>query len=203
SAGNCAEIAKVLKSERLDYHSCESLEDILKLLQFDFINLRETQLEENGASSLLDMISYYESTTHLDISSNTNIGIWGWQSLSHLIHRCLRRLDVSNMPLLDDIARMLSGALLCSRLTVLCLENSCLSGRPLFTLVGTLKKNTSLEELCLANNKLNSFQDSMQLGDLLKYNHCLQYLDLSNNLISDPGDNTICCTCLYALKRCV
>ncbi|KPP79423.1 protein phosphatase 1 regulatory subunit 37-like, partial [Scleropages formosus] len=143
-----------LQGERLDYHSCESLEDILKLLQFDFINLRETQLEENS--------------------------------------RCLRRLDVSNMPLLDDIARMLSGALLCSRLTVLCLENSCLSGRPLFTLVGTLKKNTSLEELCLANNKLNSFQDSMQLGDLLKYNHCLQYLDLSNNLISDPGLEEIC-----------
>ncbi|MFT7801802.1 protein phosphatase 1 regulatory subunit 37-like [Arapaima gigas] len=147
-----------------------------------------------GASSLLDMILYYESTAHLDISSNTNIGVWGWKSLSHLIWQsgCLRRLDVSNMPVLEDAARMLSGALLGSRLTVLCLENSCLSGRPLFTLVGALKKNTSLQELCLASNRLNSFQDSMQLGDLLKHNRCLQCLDLGNNLISDEGLREIC-----------
>lgn len=38
-----------------------------------------------GASSLLDMILYYESTTHLDISDNSRIGTSGWRALAHLI----------------------------------------------------------------------------------------------------------------------
>lgn len=33
--------------ERLDYCSCESLEEILKSVQFDFISLRGAELEEN------------------------------------------------------------------------------------------------------------------------------------------------------------
>ncbi|XP_061118563.1 protein phosphatase 1 regulatory subunit 37 [Conger conger] len=183
-----------LRGERLDYHACESLEDILKLVQFDFISLRETQLEENGASSLLDMFLYYESAAHLDISSNTNLGISGWQALSRLVQRssCLWRLDACDMAIPEYPAQALSKALLGSSLAVLCLENSGLSGRPLFTLVNTLKENTSLQELYLANNNLNSFQDAMQLGDLLKYNRCLKSLDMSNNQISDSGLEEIC-----------
>ncbi|XP_048830165.1 protein phosphatase 1 regulatory subunit 37 [Brienomyrus brachyistius] len=190
--GRCAQLD--LQGERLDNHSCETLEDILKLLQFDFINLRETELEENGAASLLDMILYYESAKHLDISFNANIGISGWQALSHLIQqsRYLERLDASDMPLLERPARLLSGSLLTSRLSVLHLDNSSLSGTPLFTLVGILKMNTTLRELYLANNKLNSFQDSMQLGDLLKFNQSLKCLDISNNLITDSGLEEIC-----------
>lgn len=38
-----------------------------------------------GASSLLDMILYYESTTHLDISDNSSMGTPGWKALAHLI----------------------------------------------------------------------------------------------------------------------
>lgn len=36
-----------LSGEPLDYSSCESLEEILKHVQFDSINLQETDLEEN------------------------------------------------------------------------------------------------------------------------------------------------------------
>nr|XP_015205595.1 PREDICTED: protein phosphatase 1 regulatory subunit 37-like isoform X2 [Lepisosteus oculatus] len=183
-----------LKGERLDYQSCESLEEILKLLQFEIINLQETELEENGASALLDMILYYESTAHLDMSSNTNIGVGGWQALSHLLQksRCLRRLDACNLPLQEYPAQRLSRALRCSRLAVLHLDNASLNGQPLFTLVCALKVNCALQELYLGNNKLNSYQDAMQLGELLKYNHCLKLLDLSNNLISDAGLEEIC-----------
>lgn len=38
-----------------------------------------------GASSLLDMILYYESTTHLDISDNSSMGTSCWRALAHLI----------------------------------------------------------------------------------------------------------------------
>uniref|UniRef100_A0A4W4HD43 Protein phosphatase 1 regulatory subunit 37 n=1 Tax=Electrophorus electricus TaxID=8005 RepID=A0A4W4HD43_ELEEL len=160
---------------------------ILKSVQFNLINLQGAELDENGATSLMDMILYYKSATHLDVSSNTSMGVSGWQALSYLLKQCLRRLDACNISLQDYPVQALSKALHTSRLTVLHLENTCLSGRPLFTLVGSLKKNTVLQELYLCDNELNSYQDSMQLGLLLKYNRTLQTLDLSNNTISDSG----------------
>lgn len=39
--------------ERLDYCSCESLEEILKSVQFDFISLRGAELEENVSVRVL------------------------------------------------------------------------------------------------------------------------------------------------------
>uniref|UniRef100_A0AAR2J201 Uncharacterized protein n=1 Tax=Pygocentrus nattereri TaxID=42514 RepID=A0AAR2J201_PYGNA len=166
-----------------------SLEEILKSVQFNLINLQGAGLEENGASSLLDMILYYESATHLDISSNASLGVSGWQALARLLRQsgCLWRLDACNIPMLEYPAQALSKALLSSRLTVLHLENTCLSGKPLFTLVGALKKNSALQELYLCDNELNSYQDAMQLGELLKYNHTLKALNLSNNTVSDTG----------------
>uniref|UniRef100_A0A3B4Z602 Protein phosphatase 1 regulatory subunit 37 n=1 Tax=Stegastes partitus TaxID=144197 RepID=A0A3B4Z602_9TELE len=139
-----------------------------------------------GASSLLDMILYYESTTHLDISDNSSMGTSGWRALAHLIKQSVRlsRLDVCNVPVVDYPAQSLSKALLTSRLTVLHLHNAQLSGMPLYTL-GTLKTNRALKELHLTNNLLNSYQDALQLGDLLRYNTTLQTLELSNNAIAD------------------
>ncbi|RXN08884.1 phosphatase 1 regulatory subunit 37-like protein [Labeo rohita] len=143
-----------LSGEKLDYCSCESLEEILKSVQFDFISLQGAELEENSG--------------------------------------CLWRLDACNMPMVDYAAQALSKALLTSRLTVLHLENTCLSGKPLFTLVGALKRNVALQELYLCENNLNGYQDSMQLGDLLKYNSTLKTLDLSNNTMCDSGLEEIC-----------
>ncbi|XP_028251873.1 protein phosphatase 1 regulatory subunit 37 [Parambassis ranga] len=183
-----------LKGERLDHRSCEALEVVLKSLHFDFINLQAAQLEENGASSLLDMILYYESTTHLDISDNSSMGTSGWRALAHLIKQSVRlsRLDVCNVPVVDYPAQSLFKALLTSRLTVLHLHNTKLSGMPLYTLVGALKTNRALQELYLTNNQLNSYQDALQLGDLLRYNISLQMLELSHNAIEDAGLEELC-----------
>uniref|UniRef100_A0A8C8DPZ3 Protein phosphatase 1 regulatory subunit 37 n=1 Tax=Oryzias sinensis TaxID=183150 RepID=A0A8C8DPZ3_9TELE len=183
-----------LKGERLDHRSCEALEAVLKSLHFDFINLQAAQLEENGASSLLDMILYYESTTYLDISDNASMGTSAWRALAHLIKQSVRlsRLDVCNVSLVDYPARSLSKALLTSRLSVLHLHNAQLSGTPLFTLVGALKHNRALQELHLTNNLLNSYQDSMQLGDLLRFNTTIHTLELSNNMVADAGLEELC-----------
>ncbi|KAM9355399.1 protein phosphatase 1 regulatory subunit 37 [Pholidichthys leucotaenia] len=183
-----------LKGERLDQRSCEALEVVLKSLHFDFISLQAAQLEENGASSLLDMILYYESTTHLDISDNSSMGTSGWRALAHLITQSIRlsRLDVCNVPVVNFPAQSLSKALLTSRLAALHLHNAQLSGVPLYTLVRALKSNTALKELHLSSNMLNSYQDSLQLGDLLRYNSTLQTLELSNNAIADAGLEEIC-----------
>ncbi|KAE8584955.1 hypothetical protein XENTR_v10021170 [Xenopus tropicalis] len=159
------------------------------------VDLEQTNLDEDGASALFDMIEYYESATHLNISFNKHIGTRGWQAAAHMMRKtnCLQYLDARNTPLLDHSAPFVARALrISSSLTVLHLENTSLSGRPLMLLATALKMNIVLRELYLADNRLNSLQDSAQLGNLLKFNSCIQILDLRNNHIMDSGLSYIC-----------
>ncbi|TKS80991.1 Protein phosphatase 1 regulatory subunit 37 [Collichthys lucidus] len=210
---NCKPIAKVLKQiqelkdltqrnecldlkgEKLDYKACESLEEILKRVQFKVIDLEQTNLDEDGASALFDMIEYYESATHLNISFNKHIGTRGWQAAAHMMRKTssLQYLDARNTPLLDHSAPFVARALRISgSLAVLHLESAGLSGRPLMLLATALKMNMNLRELYLADNKLNGLQDSAQLGNLLKFNYNIQILDLRNNHILDSGLAYVC-----------
>uniref|UniRef100_A0A672UKE4 Protein phosphatase 1 regulatory subunit 37 n=1 Tax=Strigops habroptila TaxID=2489341 RepID=A0A672UKE4_STRHB len=184
-----------LKGEKLDYKACEALEEIFKRVQFKIVDLEQTSLDEDGASALFDMIEYYESATHLNISFNKHIGTRGWQAAAHMMRKtnCLQYLDARNTPLLDHSAPFVARALrISSSLVVLHLENASLSGRPLLLLATALKMNMNLRELYLADNKLNGLQDSAQLGNLLKFNCYIQILDLRNNHILDSGLAYIC-----------
>ncbi|XP_075594773.1 protein phosphatase 1 regulatory subunit 37 [Balearica regulorum gibbericeps] len=184
-----------LKGEKLDYKACEALEEIFKRVQFKIVDLEQTSLDEDGASALFDMIEYYESATHLNISFNKHIGTRGWQAAAHMMRKtnCLQYLDARNTPLLDHSAPFVARALrISSSLVVLHLENASLSGRPLVLLATALKMNVNLRELYLADNKLNGLQDSAQLGNLLKFNCYIQILDLRNNHILDSGLAYIC-----------
>ncbi|NXG18215.1 PPR37 phosphatase, partial [Grallaria varia] len=184
-----------LKGEKLDYKACEALEEIFKRLQFKLVDLEQTSLDEDGASALFDMIEYYESATHLNISFNKHIGTRGWQAAAHMMRKtsCLQYLDARNTPLLDAAAPFVARALrISSSLAVLHLESAALSGRPLLLLATALKMNMNLRELYLADNKLNGLQDSAQLGNLLKFNSYIQILDLRNNHILDSGLAYIC-----------
>ncbi|NXY78521.1 PPR37 phosphatase, partial [Glareola pratincola] len=184
-----------LKGEKLDYKACEALEEIFKRVQFKIVDLEQTSLDEDGASALFDMIEYYESATHLNISFNKHIGTRGWQAAAHMMRKtnCLQYLDARNTPLLDHSAPFVARALrISSSLVVLHLENTSLSGRPLMLLATALKMNMNLRELYLADNKLNGLQDSAQLGNLLKFNCYIQILDLRNNHILDSGLAYIC-----------
>uniref|UniRef100_A0A4W4HAM2 Protein phosphatase 1 regulatory subunit 37 n=1 Tax=Electrophorus electricus TaxID=8005 RepID=A0A4W4HAM2_ELEEL len=184
-----------LKGEKLDYKACESLEEIFKRVQFKVVNLEQTNLDEDGASALFDMIEYYESATHLNISFNKHIGSRGWQAAAHMMRKTssLQYLDARNTPLLDHSAPFVARALRISgSLAVLHLENAGLSGRPLMLLATALKMNMNLRELYLADNKLNGLQDSAQLGNLLKFNYNIQILDLRNNHMLDSGLAYVC-----------
>uniref|UniRef100_A0A8C8GGT8 Protein phosphatase 1 regulatory subunit 37 n=1 Tax=Oncorhynchus tshawytscha TaxID=74940 RepID=A0A8C8GGT8_ONCTS len=184
-----------LKGEKLDYKACESLEEVFKRVQFKVVDLEQTNLDEDGASALFDMIEYYESATHLNISFNKHIGTRGWQAAAHMMRKTssLQYLDARNTPLLDHSAPFVARALRISgSLAVLHLENAGLSGRPLMLLATALKMNMNLRELYLADNKLNGLQDSAQLGNLLKFNCNIQILDLRNNHILDSGLAYLC-----------
>ncbi|OPJ83311.1 protein phosphatase 1 regulatory subunit 37 [Patagioenas fasciata monilis] len=126
-----------LKGEKLDYKACEALEEVFKRVQFKIVDLEQTNLDEDGASALFDMIEYYESATHLNISCNKHIGTRGWQAAAHMMRKtsCLQYLDARNTPLLDHSAPFVARALrISSSLAVLHLESTSLSGRPLMLL---------------------------------------------------------------------
>ncbi|KAK7870849.1 hypothetical protein R5R35_014432 [Gryllus longicercus] len=178
-----------LKGAPLAALACEALEEILKRVQFKNINLETTALDDEGSVALFDMIEYYESATHLNISGNREIAGRGWQACSRMIKktRCLEQLEARNVTLNEQYMPILSRALkLGTQLQVLKLENCGLSGRPVIILAAALKLNTSLKELYLADNNLN-VSDAILLGAVLQSNQILQLLDVSNNQIQDAG----------------
>ncbi|XP_066587726.1 uncharacterized protein [Prorops nasuta] len=178
-----------LKGVTLDQQHCESLEEIFKRVQFKRIDLEATSLDDESAVILFDMLEYYESTKHLNVSANQNIGLRGWQACSHMIKKtqCLEQLEARDVILNESIMNILSRAIrLVCHLNVLKLENCGLSGRSIVMLVNSLKLNTGIRELYLADNGLD-FYDAIQLGSLLRINNHLQLLDISNNNIQDEG----------------
>ncbi|KAJ1527568.1 hypothetical protein ONE63_007533 [Megalurothrips usitatus] len=178
-----------LKGEHLESVRGESLEEILKRIQFITLSLENTSLDDEGAVAVFDMIEYYESANQLNISGNQNISARGWQACSRMIKKtqCLEHLEASNMTLNEQIMPILSRSLrITTHLQVLKLENCKLSGRPIIILVGALKLNTGLRELYIADNDLG-VTDALQLAALLRSNTCLQLLDVSNNNIQDDG----------------
>ncbi|XP_014615078.1 PREDICTED: serine-rich adhesin for platelets isoform X1 [Polistes canadensis] len=178
-----------LNGINLDLNNSETLEEILKRIQFKKIDLEATSLNDETSVILFDMLEYYESAKHLNISSNSDIGARGWQACSHMIKKtqCLEQLEAKDVTLNEQYMTILSRALrLVYHLHVLKLENCGLSGRPIATLVTALKMNTGIRELYLADNGLD-FYDAIQLGSLLRLNNHLQLLDISNNNIQDDG----------------
>ncbi|XP_076758303.1 uncharacterized protein LOC143427754 [Xylocopa sonorina] len=178
-----------LKGQTLDVNHAEPLEEIFKRIQFNKIDLENTSLNDESAVILFDMIEYYESAKHLNISSNPKIETYGWQACANMIKKteCLEHLEAKDVILNEQYMNILSRALrLVCHLHVLKLENCGLSGRSIITLVAALKMNTGIRELYLADNGLNLY-DAIQLGSLLRLNNHIQLLDISNNVIQDDG----------------
>ncbi|KAL5008862.1 hypothetical protein ScPMuIL_014443 [Solemya velum] len=182
------------KGEKLDMKHSESLEEILRRVQFRCIDLEASHLDDETAGAIFDMIEYYNSTCKLNIAYNKNLTMRGWQGCARLLRRApsLTFLDARNCDLNERYVPIIGRALkLGCFLTTLHLENTYISGRPLVILVAALKFNVTLKELFLADNKLMS-TDGVQIGSLLKENNKLQLLDLRNNHLQDVGCAHIC-----------
>ncbi|XP_046976038.1 uncharacterized protein LOC124542147 [Vanessa cardui] len=168
----------------------DALEAVMRKVQFRKLELDHTDIDDEGAEALFDMIEYYESTTSLCIYGPRQFGIRGWQAASRMIKKsaelselgvCGARLEAGHAPVL---ARALRPA--ACRLRALALQAAALAGEPLLALVLALKTNTSVRELRLGDNGLSP-ADAVQIGTLLRYNTRIHLLDLSNNQIQDAG----------------
>nr|CAD7261576.1 unnamed protein product [Timema shepardi] len=155
-----------LRGEPLGPLHCECLEEVLKRLQFVSIDLENTGIDDEAATILFDMMEYYESTTRVNISGNKNIGGPGWKACANMIKkmRCLVELDARNVTLNEQYMPIFMRPIrLGTNLEILHLDNCNLTGRPIIMLAAGLKLNSSLRELYLADNSLNS-SDAIQLG---------------------------------------
>ncbi|XP_063692304.1 protein phosphatase 1 regulatory subunit 37-like [Bolinopsis microptera] len=178
-----------LKGTRLDPAHCEALEAVLRVLRAQTLNIEQTQLDDDGAISVFEMIEYYEPVTRLIVANNVRLGVRAWLALARLLKRFHRleyldvrrtSLDESTMPLLCRVLK-----LNCT-LRVLHLEDNHLSGILTRNLVWGLRTNTLLQDLYLGHNKLTP-EDAKLLGSLLITNRTIRLLDLRNNRLQDTG----------------
>ncbi|KAF8774829.1 Protein phosphatase 1 regulatory subunit 37 like protein [Argiope bruennichi] len=175
--------------EKLSLKHCEALEEVLRRLQFQLIDLEGCYLEDEGAAAFFDMIEYYDSAVQLNISFTKHIDCRGWQACSRMLKKTasLVSMNARSTGLNEQVLLIIGRALrLGSNLVTLHLENCGIFGRCLVILVAALKLNTTLRELFLAENKISS-ADGFQLGNLLRTNTHLELLDLSNNKLGDEG----------------
>ncbi|CAK8694768.1 uncharacterized protein LOC143446242 [Clavelina lepadiformis] len=183
-----------LKGEKLDSKVVETLEAVFRRVQFVIMDLEATNLDDDSAAALFDMIEYYESAVNVLVGFNKNLGTRGWQAAAHMMRKmsCLRLFDGHGVPLTDQAVPFVGRALRLSNTVVtLHLECATLSGRPMLLIVAALRMNVTLRELFLADNRLIS-TDALQLANLLKFNSVLQLLDVRNNHIQDAGLCHIC-----------
>ncbi|KAG8182193.1 hypothetical protein JTE90_017144 [Oedothorax gibbosus] len=175
--------------EKLSMKHCEALEEVLRRLQFNLLDLEGCYLEDEGAAAFFDMIEYYDSAVQLNISFTKHIDCRGWQACSRMLKKTtsLVHLNARSTGFNEQVLLIIGRALrLGSNLVTLHLENCGIFGRCLVILVAALKLNTTMRELFLAENKISA-ADGFQLGNLLRTNTHLELLDLSNNKLGDEG----------------
>uniref|UniRef100_A0A034V9K0 Protein phosphatase 1 regulatory subunit 37 n=1 Tax=Bactrocera dorsalis TaxID=27457 RepID=A0A034V9K0_BACDO len=177
-----------LKTIKLAASDCEALEEIFKRVQYKFIDLSSCDLDEWATSALFEMIEYYEATHELDISSNSKgMTMRGWAGCMAMVKHSeeLRVLIAQGNPISKQSADGLGLAISASNLHTLKLEHCGLRGA-LDGLCFKLRSNSILKELWLAHNDLDC-KDAEAIGSLLKYNHYIELIDISNNNIRDMG----------------
>ncbi|GMR59996.1 hypothetical protein PMAYCL1PPCAC_30191, partial [Pristionchus mayeri] len=185
-----------LKGERVGLDQMESLEAILKKVQFEAIDFEYTFLDDETAISLGEMIEFYDSAHRLNLSFNKAIMMRGWNAIFKAVRNCssLNVLNLRYTSLSDKsipaLCRTLRGqppiALSCIHL-----ENVSLSGKGLLMVVCALKANVTIKELYLGENSLQP-SDGAYLYQLISSNSALQMLDLRNNQLQDGGLRHIC-----------
>ncbi|XP_034128470.1 serine-rich adhesin for platelets isoform X2 [Drosophila guanche] len=178
-----------LKGEKLTPNGCEALEEIFKRIQYKTIDLSECNLDESCLSPLFQMIEYYEAAFELDISYNKAPMIKrGWELCAYMVERSqeLKLLNAESNQITRLGAESLGRALESSNLHTLKLEHCGLRGPPLTELCRGLHKNKMLKELWMGYNDLDC-TDAKHIADMLRYNHSLELIDISNNNIRDEG----------------
>ncbi|KQS70627.1 myb-like protein U isoform X2 [Drosophila erecta] len=178
-----------LKGKELTANDCEALEEIFKRIQYKCIDLSDCTLDESCLMALFQMIEYYEAANELDISYNkVEMTKRCWELCAYMVERSqeLQLLNAESNQITKLGADSLGRALGSANLHTLKLEHCGLRGQPLVHLCRGLYQNKMLKELWVGYNDLDCV-DAQHIADMLRYNHSLELIDISNNNIRNEG----------------
>ncbi|KRX21742.1 Protein phosphatase 1 regulatory subunit 37 -like protein [Trichinella nelsoni] len=183
-----------LRGEKVTQAQIDCLEEVFKFFRFHSVDFENCSLDDAALSSLSDILEFYNSAHHLNLSYNQSVGPWGWQELFRMLRRSsslkglyLRNTSVNERSL-TALARVLRVQM---SLTCLNLEKCSLGGKSLMLLAGALRVNNVVRELYLGENGLSPV-DGISLFNLLFANRSLEVLDLRSNRLEDIGVGHIC-----------
>ena len=144
-------------NERLDVKHIDAIEEILSRCRFRTLDFDSSFSDDSTLVQLFDVIEYYESCTHLNLSNNRANGIQGYQALTRYLRktRCLERLDM-NAVRFDDNSMLGFGRSLrmSSTLYELHVESCQLNGKMLQKFIQNLRSCPCLRELYLCDNRM-------------------------------------------------
>ena len=143
-------------NEKIDVKHIDALEEILSRCRFHTIDFEGTFLDDATLAQLVDVLEYYESCTHLNLSNHRSISFQGYQALTKYLRRtrCLERLDMNSVRFDDTQIVYLTRSLrLSTTLYELHIESCQLNGKLLQIFIQNLRTCSCLRELYLCDNR--------------------------------------------------
>jgi protein phosphatase 1 regulatory subunit 37 len=144
-------------NERLDIKHLDAIEEVLSRCRFYTLDFESSFSDDITLVQFFDIIEYYESCTHLNLSNNRSIGIQGYQALTRYLRktRFLERLDM-NLIRFDETSMLGFGRSLrmSSTLYELHVESCQLNGKILQKFIQNLRSCPCLRELYLCDNRM-------------------------------------------------
>jgi protein phosphatase 1 regulatory subunit 37 len=91
-------------NEKIDLKHIDAIEEILSRCRFHTLDFESSSIDDTALTQLFDVIEYYESCTHINLSNNRSIGTQGYQALTKYLRKTssLERLDMNSMRFDDD-----------------------------------------------------------------------------------------------------
>ena len=142
--------------EKIDLKHVDAIEEILSRCRFHTLDFESSSIDDAALVQLFDIIEFYESCTHINLSNNRSIGLAGYQALARYLRRTnsLQRVDMNSTRFNDNSVLNLARSLRLSTVYELHLESCQLTGKMLQKFIENLRLCTGLRALYLCNNRM-------------------------------------------------
>ena len=144
-------------NEKFDLKHLDATEEILSRCRFHTLDFDSSVIDDATLSQLFDILEYYESCTHINLSNHRSMGFQGYQALTKYLRKTnsLERLDMNSMRFDDNsILAFTRSVRLSTTLYELHVESCQLNGKILQKFIQNLRACTSLRELYLCDNRM-------------------------------------------------
>jgi protein phosphatase 1 regulatory subunit 37 len=145
--------------EKLDVKQMDAIEEILSRCRFHRLDLDSSIYDDSTLIQFFDIIEYYESCTHLNLSNHRSINAQGYQALTRYLRRTrvLERLDMNSVRFDDTMMFSFGRALrMASTLSELHVESCQLNGKILQKFISHLRTCSTIRELYLCDNRMST-----------------------------------------------